>query len=668
MAPLDPAWSSIASVAGYLLVLVLPGLLVGVAAGLRGWALAGLTPLLSYALLGVAGPYLDALGLPFTLATAIGSTLVLAGAIFAIRLALQRSRWGRAAAASPDTPRNAWSRNAHIAVTACVAAAFVVSIVVVIGASEGVLDAVFQRWDPVFHANGIRYITETNDGGLYGVSSVNRYGPDGSLFYPNAFHLAGALVQMLTGASIPVVLNAITMPIAGVFALSMAALVRECGGSAMLAGGAAVISAAATSAVHQSVASGLVPFALSIALTPLGAIALHRFLGRPGFGSGTVMVLAAVGLLAVHSSALFAAILMAVPMLIVRWRRREGQVLADLAQLLPIAVFGALVGAPHLLGAIDHATGSYSYEVQAGLQASNLTVAESLRALVLFWHARVYPQIVLAALLLIGLVRLHRLGNLRWVLGSAVLFGGLWVLVASYGNADWVASLSRPWWNDRFRVIALATIPLVLIAAHGLAEIRRWLARLAAARSESVRDHPRGTTLAALTAGVLVVGGLGVATNGFYATTNTLTVAHAYHNRPEDKAERILQRTVTPLELEAMFTMAEIYQPGERVLNDRADGSVWLYAITGVKSVAGHFDPNVPPPDAAYLAQHFIDYRTDPEVRAAVKRLNVRHVFIGDGSSWPTLDPDPGLVGLERADFLKVVHRNPDTVIYEITG
>ena len=116
-----------------------------------------------------------------------------------------------------------------------------------------------------------------------------------------------------------------------------------------------------------------------------------------------------------------------------------------------------------------------------------------------------------------------------------------------------------------------------------------------------------------------------------------------------------------------MRVLAKLARPDERVMNDRNDGSVWLYALTGVKSVAAHYDENVPPKDAAYLEQHFPEYRTDPEVRAAVKRLNIRHVFVGDGSRFPRVLPDPGTKGLENADFVRPVYRNQDAVIYELT-
>lgn len=657
MPPAESVLLHIITISTYLIVLVVPGLAIGLAAGLRGWALAGLTPLLTYTLLGLSGPWLHAVGLPFNVATAVASTVLLAGAVYGLR-SLARRRWG---APAEDPPLPAWSRNAHLAVAACVAAAVVVSIAVVFVATGGVLDAVFQRWDPVFHANGIRYIADTGDGGLYGVSSVNRYGPEGSLFYPNAYHLAGALVRMITGASVPATLNAITMPVAGILALSLATLVRQFGGRAVLAGSVAIIASAATNGAYESVANGLVPFALSVALTPLGAVALYRFVRRPAVDSGIVMVLAGAGLLVVHSSALFAGMLFALPMLVQRWRRREGRALDDLKRLVPVAVAGALVAAVHLLGAVGQASSAYGYRPWG----SHLPVLDSLRTLVLFQHERTEPQLWLTLLLVIGVLAVRSLGNLRWMAGTALVFGALWVLVASLGNQDWVIALSRPWWNDRFRMLALAMVPLCLLVAHGMAEAQRVLARVVM-RSEWVRAHPKGTALAGLAAAVATVIGLGAVTSGFYAPADSSAVAHAYHNAPDDLAGETQRMAVSPLQLEAMYAMARIAVPGEKVLNDRTDGSAWLYAITGVRTVAAHYDDIVPPKDAAYLAQHFREYPDNSEVGAALDRLNVHHVFVGSGEAWPGIERAKGLSHLEGLPFLREVYRNPDAVIYEI--
>ncbi|MGH3434132.1 MAG: DUF6541 family protein, partial [Thermocrispum sp.] len=87
MPAVDSTWLFVAAVCAYVLVLAVPGVAVGAAAGLRGWTLAGLTPVLGYAVLGLAGPWLNSIGVSFTVLTALAATAAVAVAVFAARLA-----------------------------------------------------------------------------------------------------------------------------------------------------------------------------------------------------------------------------------------------------------------------------------------------------------------------------------------------------------------------------------------------------------------------------------------------------------------------------------------------------------------------------------------------------------------------------------------------------
>ncbi|MPY81584.1 MAG: hypothetical protein GEV04_25080, partial [Actinophytocola sp.] len=161
-----------ATLAIYLAVLFLPGGVAGYAAGLRGWLLAGAAPLLSYAMAGLTGPWLAAIGVSFTLTSFALATAVLAGVAFGLGLLHRRRSGRRQAAAEQPGP---WRTTAHIAVIGCVLAAAAIGLYTVLH-GMGRLDAIPQDWDAAFHANGIRYLTETGDGSLTGMSGVNKYG------------------------------------------------------------------------------------------------------------------------------------------------------------------------------------------------------------------------------------------------------------------------------------------------------------------------------------------------------------------------------------------------------------------------------------------------------------------------------------------------------------
>jgi hypothetical protein len=123
---------------------------------------------------------------------------------------------------------------------------------------------------------------------------------------------------------------------------------------------------------------------------------------------------------------------------------------------------------------------------------------------------------------------------------------------------------------------------------------------------------------------------------------------------------------VTWLEVQGMYAIAQIVPPGARVLNDRGDGSAWMYPLTGVKPVAGHYDELRIGPAASLLAARFNQYLRDPEVRAAVAALDIHYVQLDRGflRSWAARQP--GLTDLAGQPWLKVVYANPDVVLYEI--
>ncbi len=105
-------------------------------------------------------------------------------------------------------------------------------------------------------------------------------------------------------------------------------------------------------------------------------------------------------------------------------------------------------------------------------------------------------------------------------------------------------------------------------------------------------------------------------------------------------------------EAEAMRVLGTLVPPGQRVLNDRGDGSAWMYAIAGVLPVAGHYNASQIGPDARLLSgSGSTEYATDPEVRAAVDRIGAQYVMLDRGFVRKEL-PARARVPLARPDAL----------------
>ena len=630
----------------YLLVLWLPGGVIGAFLGLRGWVLAAAAPVLTYFVVGLSGPLSGAVGVSWSPLTAGVAVAVVAGVAWVVRrLAARRAT---EPPSDDEADRRLWSPLATAALGVVVTGVAVTGFAVVAG-GMGDLSTVPQDWDAMLHANGIRYLADTGDGGLYGMTTVNWYAAD-PVFYPNAYHLLGSVVYELTGAPIPVVLNVLSALMPGMLALSLVALVRRFGGRAVTAGYAAVIALAATSVVFDNLWRGpLLPFTVGLVATPLLIIVLDRHLHRPTIESAAVLAATSVGLLALHPSTLFGAVMFAVPLLAQRWWRRATPIGPDLLRLAAPAAIGAVLGAPLLLGALASAGETLTFDWPA-----TYPVSRSVGSLLVFQHDLGGPQLSLAVPLWVGLLTFRRLGRLRWLVGCAALFGGLFVAAASYDNI-WVIRLTSPWWNDQYRLIALATVPLCVIAGHGLAVVQHWLASLVAQAS---RHRIRLGLRLSLVMSVLVLAVLAVLSDGLYANVNATKIARGYQHDERG--------TVTRGEVEAMRELGTLVRPGERTMNDRGDGTGWMYAIAGAEPVAGHFVSDGVSADARLLGERFTRYRTDPSVRAAVDRLNVRYVLVGSGFVRENAYRETGLWNLGGQPFLDEVYRNDDAVIYRI--
>jgi hypothetical protein len=633
-------------IAVYLAVLFVPGGLAALAVGLRGWLVLAAAPVFTYLIAGLAGPWLWEVGVRFDVLTFLLSSVVVI-AVFGF------ARWLTVRLRGPvERERSPWSARAHAGVAIAVLIAAAAGITALLIAMDGNLGAVPQDWDAGYHANGIRYIAETGDGSLYGTGKVNWYEVKEGVFYPNAYHLVGALVFKLTGASVPAVINAQVVLLPGLLGLQLAVLVRHFSGRAVTAGFSALVAAAATSATYDNLWRGpLLAFSLGLALMPVLAIVLDRYLKRPSIDTGVVFGGIAVGTLAVHSSNLFNGILFVIPLLVARWWRNPRTIVRDVLVCLAPAVASVLVALPHLIGAASIRGTMATFD-----WPSTFPVSQAVGAMLTFQHVIDKPQYWLAIPLWIGLVFWARLTGLRWVLGSALVFGVVWILTASYSQ-PWIATVTSPWWNDQFRLIAMVTVPLCVLAGHGLATVHDQLASLAARVA-----HRDGAVVRTVSA-TLVLALFLLVTGGLYVNLNSKQVARGYGNAPtQDKHEAV----VGDNELLAFAELKKYVGPGERVMNDRYDGSLWMYAMAGVQPVAGHYDGSLESPDISLLQAKFNEYDENPQVRAVVKRLNVRYVMVGRGFVRDGQERAPGLRDLYGKPYLEKLYENEDAVVYKL--
>ncbi|PVZ09539.1 DUF6541 family protein [Actinomycetospora cinnamomea] len=640
-------WGDVGIILLYVVVLWLPGLGALLASGSRGWTALAVAPLATYGIAGVAGPVSSGLGLPWSPLSLLGAAVLTALLGFSVRRLTRR--W----ADPDDVVCSPWSRVTTVGVGLAVAVAALIGAGAVLGGIRR-LTTIPQDWDAAFHANGIAWIARTGDGGLTGMSQINWYGSVPSPYYPNAYHLIGASISDLTGRDIPSILNAHTLLIPGILALGIAALCHRLGTRGLLAAASAVVAVGISSFYDMLWRGPLLPFAAGVALIPALLVVLIDYLAAPRvprrLPTLVPLALGACGLYALHPGAFIAAAPFAAAMIASSWLRSPRRIPGDLASLGIAAVVAVAALLPHLLSSLASVGEGSTDWPEAGSAATG--VGEAL----LFSHAADSVQVWFVLLLLLGALCWLRLDALRWIVLPGLLFVGLFV-AAFASDAPIVEAVTRPWWNDRFRLIGVATIPLCVLVGHGLQQVHDAGIGLAYRMVPGLRARRYDVVVGASTAGLLLVALVG-ATGGDYLARNQALMTK---NTGEGPA-------VSSAEVEGFRVLGSLVRPGERVMNDTGDGSVWMYALGGALPVAGHYNQSQVDPDVTLLSQRFDEYATAPAVRAAAERLDVRWVVLGQGFLREGATRQPGLDDLGRVPSLQLVYQNPDFVIYRLTG
>ncbi|WP_031469676.1 DUF6541 family protein [Sciscionella sediminilitoris] len=613
-----------------------PGLVLGRGTGLRGWPLAAAAPLLGYAVAGLCGPLTTWLGIPWGTWTYCGSTLVLTVLAYLLRR-VWRGRDEPLGGAARWQRRDQWIAIAGVAIASVAGA-------VIIALGTGGLTHLPQDWDAPFHANGIRYIADTGDGSFTGMGMINWY-ETGGTFYPNAYHLVAATVYDLTGAPVNIVMNAQMALLPAMLALAMVALLHRFRVRALTCSFTVLVAVSSVSVIYDQLWRGpLTPFEIASILSLVFVLLAVMLLDERRIGIGAALVLAAIGLLTLQPSGLFTGVLYLLPILLGRWLRTPRRTWRELGLLAIAGVASIVISLPFISGLLGNAA-----EAPGITWDKHFPFSQSLGSLLTYQFLSAHPQIWLAIPLWIGLIRFRKLRGARWILGGSLIFACLFILTMSYNGSALVVALSRPWWNDQYRLLALAVLPLSLVAGHGLTETGTAIAALL----RKVNALRRAAFAIAFSVVFLA---FFVLTKGFYHSVNAAAIAFRYGNGP----------TVTNLEYRAMEHLRSIVRPNEKVMNDRYDGSAWMYAISGAHPVAGHFGDNQVGAAPSLLMDHFDEYDTDARVRSAVRQLNVKYLMVEKGFVRDTNQRAHGLRHLDRVRELHPIYRNRDAIIYRV--
>ena len=319
-----------------------------------------------------------------------------------------------------------------------------------------------QDWDYVFHASAVRMIADSGDIAPQAMGRINDW-EAASYYYPNTFHAVAAVVRDLTGATVFETLNSQAMIVCMVAGLGLAGLLHRLGAPGRHRPHAGAPRRVRQLPVRRAVAGP--PCCLMRPAWPSSRpssccwTSPSNSAGRPWRCCSVSAPRACWA--STPSTALSGALFVGI-YLLVRWVRSFRTLPKDAVVLAGGGVAGLILAAPGVLGAVS--TNSQGAVVD---WPAVMSTGQAVGDLVLLNHAAAAPQYWLAAPLIVGLLTLSRARYMWAWLGGAAVTLALFVMAAS-SDGPLVASLTRPWWNDRWRFAALVVLGLAPLAAHGL--------------------------------------------------------------------------------------------------------------------------------------------------------------------------------------------------------
>ncbi|GAA3559084.1 hypothetical protein GCM10022222_48390 [Amycolatopsis ultiminotia] len=624
-----------------------PGVVFGAAVGLRGWTLAAAGPLLTFGIVALGIPVLGDFGIRWNLLDVALWTVLLSVVGFAVGFGVRRFTARRHGdwTEGEDSPDR--SVRGQVLIGLGVLVGMAVGTVTFLRGSHS-LDRVQQGWDAPFHGNLVRWIAEHGDARPSTVGTIANLPDQADYFYPDTYHALLALVFDKAGLTMMPTLNLAVLAVILSVPLGVAAMCHAWRMPALGTAAAAAVTTWFTAFPYDSLWRGpLWPYVAGVAMIP-AMLAIARYLLRPRGIAGPVAIgVGVAGLTGLHTSIVFViAVYFILILLAVLCRFEKLEWRRSAPSLIATVVLAAVLGVPLVLPSLYNAGG-----VTSAYWSSEATVSGGLGETITFSPMSNFPQWWIGVPALIGIVLMVRHRRMLWMVAAYVVFGGLFAATVSL-ETPLIHTLTGIFYNDHWRIAAL--VPLAGSVAFGefVHTGAGWLARKTERR---VKLQPATLTLVSAVVIGLVIGGL---SRGGYIGRNSSTLGINYNDGP----------TVSKAEEAAYAWLAQHTQPGERVMNDKADGSVWMYALAGVTPVEWTFYGAEPDTKAGYLSAWLDDIDKYPQVREDLTDLHVRYALKGVGKATPDAKQSVGVADLAAGPDFRVVFQNAGATIYEIEG
>lgn len=639
-------WQSLPVIVLAVLVFVVPGLILSLAIRIRGINAFLLAPALTVGMAGFLAVIFPFLGVPWTPWTLLAGVIAVSAAAWGIR-SLTGRRW-------PD-PEAVPQRRSMYAVVGFGALGSAFLIGLQMGTAMIVPDSISQTYDNVFHLNAVRWVLDSRN-----ASPLNLGAFTGISAYPAGWHGMVAIVCDLSGASLPVAVNATNIAIGSVvWPLGCLYLVQAVAGHRISTAIYSLLFAAGFSAfpilmidwgvLYPNLLSiSVLPAALGLAFTAMGLGRHHR---QSSLICWLSLAVAVAGVALAHPSTFMAFLAFIVPAVVavyvfrvrrelpIRTRESRRRVIGLtsllLAGLAALAVLWAFLRPP--AGSADWGT------VESPAQA----VGELLFSAPMGRPAAV----VIGVSMVVGIWRLLVTKSRRWLIGMYAVAAAFFFLAASFSYAPrWF--VTGVWYFDSYRLAALLPVATIGLAVIGAVYLTDTLRRILRSHSADPRlggflrwsATPRGTTV--MSAASLVV--LILATQ-LVITTSAAKRAH-WQYRSFDQAALL-----SPAERKLLERLPSRVEPDAAIAGLPSSGTSMAYALAGRRVIQPHI-LTTHGSDVDVVNAGLKDAADFPFVCESVRRLNVKYVLdFSTRTVTGTMAGYGGVMDLEPNESLELV-------------
>ena len=643
---LDLAWAVLVTVG----VIALVGGTMSWGAGLRGLTAVAIAPGAAITVISVTAVAAGAVGIPWSLLIVLVGSVVIGAVLWAVRRGFF--------APALRSPRERPIVDAGLLVAVMLAVALIGwRVLSVIGGPENIS----QTFDNVFHLNGVRYVLDTGNASSLTIGRMTN--PGGGLgFYPAAWHALTALVVQLSGVSIPVAVNAVTVVTAAViWPLGVLVLTRTLFGRGAVVSIAAGILAAAFPSFPLLVMDYgvLYPYQLGLALVPAALTVTLRALGLaredaavPAWWWWVMLGGILPGIALAHPGAFVSWVALSFPMAVVYiWSRWLAARSGPARWLLALGTLVYLGAGFAVLMVLRPPSAARGWPLQMGMLEATWRVLS-----VSIWYS---GFAVLAALaVIVGLVwsLVRRSRQSLVAVGMFAVAAILFVVVAALPLSQLRDLLTGSWYNNLPRLAAMLPLASVPLGAYGVGASWSWIARRLPTRADSAG----GRVTAGVVVAVIVVAGvvgtqIGAANNAVVSAQNSFRLDYASPLLNTDEA--------------ALLARLDEHVPaGVAVAGNPFTGASLAYALADRPVLMPHLLMEITP-ELKAVNDGLASAVAGSPTCAAIAVLNVGFVLdFGRGEVHGADHTPPGFVGLAESDAVVLVDREGEAALYEIVA